>query len=261
MSPSTSTVAASCCSSPTGSRHHSVLLLAVAVATVVLTTRASASDSPLDVVSAAVDRASAASSQHHPGGIVGDQLASVSDQHRLLENDDELASRRYEAVAELLAENADDVDDASSIDKRRSKMAAFRSDLGRKRSAGDDDGLDADDDDDEFGFDAAKRSSYRMRGGKAFKADLGKRARAAAMFRSDLGRRSVGEDGIVDGLLLADGGATSALVDDDGGHLVDRRRSMFRSDLGKRAVRPESVRRMFRADLGKRRVQFRHDLG
>lgn len=142
----------------------------------------------------------------------------------------------------------------TSPDKRRTRLASFRHDLGRKRS--DEEGSEDD---------VEKRSYYyRMRGGKAFKADLGKRlvgwsrngGSGSSLFRSDLGRRSDG---------------------------VQRRRtSLFRSDLGKRSPLPPvpvagrplnvSLRRMFRADLGKRAAprrlssgsrvyQFRHDLG
>jgi len=137
-----------------------------------------------------------------------------------------------------------DEDSDKDIEKRKLKMAAFRSDLGKR--------FPSDDVDDEY---PEKRASYRVRGGKAFKADLGKRGRSGPMFRSDLGKRANPSFE-----LFPESAAVFSEPEVDS-HEVERRRSMFRSDLGKRSLKAESVRRMFRADLGKRRVPFRHDLG
>lgn len=151
--------------------------------------------------------------------------------------------------------------------RKAGRFAAFRSDLGKRR-------VDLNENDDDDVSDDVKRAVYRMRGGKAFKADLGKRpaspGRGMTLFRSDLGKRSAGDEGsdadewenvAVDG--------SEAAPEMDVERRAGRMTPMFRSDLGKRVLvatptRGESIRRMFRADLGKRarvRVPFRHDLG
>lgn len=161
-------------------------------------------------------------------------------------------------------------------EKRKSgRFTAFRSDLGKR-------GADTEEQDDKkrsFSVadgDDVKRAVYRMRGGKAFKADLGKRpastGRAMTLFRSDLGRRSVpivasdldDYDDDDDAIVIEEAEAKPEIEVE---RRASRMPSMFRSDLGKRlpgAASPISIRRMFRADLGKRaraRVPFRHDLG
>ena len=139
-------------------------------------------------------------------------------------------------------EDEDGQDSQELTEKRKSKIVGFRSDLGKR--------FQDRDEEDEY----PEKRAYRMRGGKAFKADLGKRARGGpAMFRSDLGKRF---DSV-----RSDFNAYDITDDQDESLPTQRRASMFRSDLGKRPAKSEPVRRMFKADLGKRRIQFRHDLG
>jgi hypothetical protein len=152
--------------------------------------------------------------------------------------------------------------------RKAGRFAAFRSDLGKRR-------VDLDDNEDDVSVDV-KRAVYRMRGGKAFKADLGKRpassGRGMTLFRSDLGKRSIddGASNLNDWEdVIVDGSEAEPEMEMDVERRAGRMTPMFRSDLGKRVIvgspaRGESIRRMFRADLGKRarvRVPFRHDLG
>jgi hypothetical protein len=248
-----------------------LLLVALTAAASLLSTTALATDSSAGLL---VDHQSAVAAA--AGGSVGGPAAAVGSGGRFdgindEVNDDDTPDIDERQMAALLGLRLGDDEPRDDVAKRRSKAAAFRSDLG-KRGLGDDDSEDV------YG---TEKRAYRMRGGKAFKADLGKRARGASMFRSDLGRRSdpslvsdprrmlTASERAYDGLAFdsqpsspAMGELPAAAAETEGeSHVVDRRRSMFRSDLGKRSTRGESVRRMFRADLGKRRVAFRHDLG
>lgn len=224
----------------------------------------------------AIDSSAAVAAVDHPGtdevsAARGNVASSSSSSDDDSNDDDDAMDFGDRQFAALFDPRPVDGDAGDGIEKRRSKIAAFRSDLGKRGGLGDD--LD-----DAYG---SEKRAYRTRGGKAFKADLGKRARGgASMFRSDLGRRSdpslasdprrlqqllaAGErdfDGLAS-LPMTTGELLPAADAEGESHEVDRRRSMFRSDLGKRSTRGDSVRRMFRADLGKRgRVAFRHDLG
>lgn len=233
-----------------------LVVVVLTAATTLLSTAAVATDSS---AAAEIDHRSAVLAAGGGGPANDINSSDVNDDETLDINDHQYAA----LFGGLRPGDDDDGEDAGNgVDKRKSKIAAWRSDLG-KRSLGDE-------------LEDMEKRAYRMRGGKAFKADLGKRARGATMFRSDLGRRSdpsltsdprrllSAGDRSFDG--LAFDGLSSSIgelpADAEGeSHEVDRRRTMFRSDLGKRSTRGDSVRRMFRADLGKRRVSFRHDLG
>lgn len=241
-------------SRPIASRQSFLPLLVFTATFVLATTSLSvrAADSPS--AAGAADRRSAdiaVSGSNDDGGSVRaiDQLFDNNEELNNGRNDDEamdIDDQRYMMLFGQRFQDDDDVEEA--VDKRRSRATDFRSDLGKRN-------------DNEY--DTVKRTPWRMRNSKTFKADLGKRLRpSSSMFRSDLGRRSDPSMALYgrvsDGSLSSVDVSPEAEVDS---HEVERRRSMFRSDLGKRSAKSESVRRMFRADLGKRRAQFRHDLG